>query len=461
MVNIWKSWCVLVTAVHLFHITSSNFSVKNLPGFGDLPFTLNTGYIGVGEREQVQLFYYFIESQRSPLNDPLLLWLVGGPGCSAHSAFFYENGPLMFNYDAFNGSFPELILNQNTWTKVLNILYVDAPVGTGYSYSKTQEGYYSNDIQLVEHIYEFLQKWMADHVRFRSNPLYIGGGSYSGMVVVPLVQKVYEGNYYILSFTICDSNNNILGFVLSSPRIDSFMDNNTKVEFAYQRALISNELYESIKSGCNGDYINRDPNNTKCISDYEAFSELVRYINEFQILEPSCMIGSKENQRILSEEFKNIHQTKFRCRDDQYAVGELWANDPLVRKALHVREGTKEYFQRCNRSDAYTKNVPSVVEHLRNLTNTNLRSLIYCGDLDLSTPYLSSLSIVKSLKLKLDKTWHPWFVDGEVAGYSESYQKSDYHLTYTIVKGGCHVVQENKPKEVFEMIDRWLSFYDI
>ncbi|TKY46649.1 Serine carboxypeptidase 19 [Spatholobus suberectus] len=151
MVKVWKSRCILVTVLHLFHVTSPYFIVKNLPGFGDLPFTLNIGYIGVGEREEVQLYYYFVESQRSPLNDPLLLWLVGGPGCSAHSAFFYENGPLMFNYDDYNGSFPQLLLNPNTWTKVLNMLYVDVPVGTGYSYAKTQEGYYSNDKQLVEH----------------------------------------------------------------------------------------------------------------------------------------------------------------------------------------------------------------------------------------------------------------------------------------------------------------------
>ncbi|KAG4394465.1 hypothetical protein AAZX31_20G038800 [Glycine max] len=373
MVKVWKPWCVLISVLHLFlHTTSSDFIVKNLPGFGDLPFTLNTGYIGVGQREEVQLYYYFVESQRSPLNDPLLLWLVGGPGCSAHSAFFYENGPLMFNFHDFNGSFPQLLLNPHTWTKVLNILYVDAPVGTGYSYSKTQEGYYSNDEQLVEHMYDFFHKWLVDHPEFRSNPLYIGGGSYSGIVVLPLVQKVYEdyetGRSPIL---------NIQGLVLASPRLDSFMDNNTKVEFAHQRTLISNELYESIKSNCNGDYVNLDPNNTKCMSDYEAYTELVRYINEYQILEPSCVIAPKENQRILSQELNYIHQTKFRCRDDLYAIGELWANDPHVQKALQVREGTKDHFQRCNRSAAYTWNVPSVVQYLHNLTNTNMRSLIY------------------------------------------------------------------------------------
>lgn len=49
-------------------------------------------YVGVGESDQDQLFYYFVQSDTNPQEDPLVLWLTGGPGCSAWSGLVYEIG---------------------------------------------------------------------------------------------------------------------------------------------------------------------------------------------------------------------------------------------------------------------------------------------------------------------------------------------------------------------------------
>lgn len=85
------------SSTNLVFATSQFNIVKYLPGFqGPLPFVLETGYVGVGETETdenvAELFYYFLESENNPKQDPLLLWLTGGPGCSAFSGLAFEIG---------------------------------------------------------------------------------------------------------------------------------------------------------------------------------------------------------------------------------------------------------------------------------------------------------------------------------------------------------------------------------
>ncbi|XP_061339608.1 serine carboxypeptidase-like 2 [Gastrolobium bilobum] len=448
----WRCSCVVSVAVMLLPLMASAGSiVKNLPGYnGDLPFKLETGYIGVGEGEEVQIFYLFVESQRNPFIDPLLLWFVGGPGCSGLSAFFFENGPLVMDRN-YSGNLPNLELNPYAWTDMLNMIYIDMPVGTGFSYSETQEGYYSSDILWVEHTYTFLLKWFIDHPKFSSNPFYIGGGSYSGLTTGPLVQKVYEG-YKARSVPLI----NIKGYVIASPCVDVYHDTNMKVLFAYHMGLIPEELYESMKENCNGDYVNIDPENTKCVSDHEAYSELVRYINEQQITEPLCVTTPGMNQAIIQSV---QDRSAFWCRSYDHILIDTWANDENVWKALHVREGTKKEFLRCNRTLAYKTTIRSVVEYYRNLTNANIEALVYSSALDMSIPHLSTEYWIKSFNMSIRDKWRAWFVDGQVAGFTEIYKmKEDHYLTYVTVKGAGHVAQTFKPREVYNMINRWFSF---
>lgn len=73
------------------------------------------------------LFYWLFKSKTTPSTDPVVMWLTGGPGCASEVALFYENGPYTINKD--------MTLNPNAqaWNKFSNLLYIDQPVGSGFS----------------------------------------------------------------------------------------------------------------------------------------------------------------------------------------------------------------------------------------------------------------------------------------------------------------------------------------
>ncbi|KAM5549718.1 serine carboxypeptidase-like 18 [Rosa sericea] len=459
--------------VLLFHIVSSRSNITTLPGFpGDLPFKLETGYIGVGDLDDVQLFYYFIESEGTPEGDPLVLWLTGGPGCSGFSALVYENiGPLSFDHAYPFDSKPQLKLNPYSWTKVANIIFIDAPVGTGFSYAKSWERYpILNDTLSAAQTYQFLRKWLVDHPRFLSNPLYIAGDSYAGKVLPIIVQEVSDGNRDGVEPVM-----NLQGYVLGNPVTDEERDQNSQVLFAYLKALISHELYQSIKSNCRGEYVNVDPNNALCVYDLELVNECIQGISLPQILEPECTINSPKpiGREWDPRNFSNkepVHSllqfpqvSRPWCRVYNYFSSFTWANDKAVQSALHVEKGNIKEWVRCNwsLSDSYVKDVSSTVGYHQNLARKGYRVLIYSGDHDMAIPYVGTIAWIESLNLTLDSQWKPWFVNAQVAGYKTKYTLGKYELTYTTIKGAGHTAPEYKPEECFAMISRWFAYYPL
>ena len=86
-----------------------------------------SGYLKT-DVEGNELFYVFIPSQRSPKDDPLLLWLNGGPGCSSLKGMLSENGPVLYDKES-----QQFKLNDYSWNKNASILYIDSPAGVGFS----------------------------------------------------------------------------------------------------------------------------------------------------------------------------------------------------------------------------------------------------------------------------------------------------------------------------------------
>ncbi|GAV78823.1 Peptidase_S10 domain-containing protein [Cephalotus follicularis] len=460
-------WLSLRLVFMLVISTNAVFSgsiVKYLPGFdGELPFKLETGYISVGDSE---MFYYFIESQGDPQEDPLFLWLTGGPGCSSFSGIIYEIGPIEFDIENYKGGLPQLKYYPYAWTKSASIIFLDAPVGTGYSYSRTQEGWPTSDTLSAEQSYEFLNKWLLEHPQYLALQLFIGGDSYSGILVPLVTLKVYEGNGPDSTLPM-----NLRGYLLGSPRTDSVIDENSKVIFAHRMTLISDELYETLKVSCNETYVNVDPSNEECITSLAIYERCIKDLWRNDILEPNCLFASPKMNLEVSRKILEVNPSNFVlsppripdlwCRNFNYVLAYDWANNVQVLEALHVRKGTVPNWSRCNLTLSYTKDVTTVVPVHEYLKGKGLYVLVESGDRDLVVPFVGTINWIKSLDLTIDSAWRPWFVDGQVAGYTVKYTNNGYRLIYATVKGGGHTAPEYYRRRCYEMFQRWVHYYPL
>ena len=97
------------------------------------PVRGKSGYVGVTDDPvKNQMFYWFFESQSDPKKDPILIWLTGGPGCSSEFGLAFEVGPWLVLKDPNTGTI-SISPNQFSWNTKANLLFIDQPVGVGYS----------------------------------------------------------------------------------------------------------------------------------------------------------------------------------------------------------------------------------------------------------------------------------------------------------------------------------------
>ncbi|GMH17985.1 hypothetical protein Nepgr_019826 [Nepenthes gracilis] len=437
--------------------------IEFLPGFdGALPFELETGYVGVDESEDVQLFYYFFESEDNYREGPLLLWLTGGPGCSTVSAIFFENGPLKFVEVKYDGRLPRLTLNPHSWTKTASIIFVDMPVGTGFSYARVPSASHSSDFIAARHANEFLRKWLMDHPKFLTNPVYLAGDSYSGFTVPVYFEEMRKGNEKGMEPFI-----NLKGYMLGNPVTDPPTEDNSRVAFVHGMGLISDELYESLQAKCHGNIRSVDPRNVECVIDVQDFYRCISGVQSNQVLEPVCAFASPmphelllgTGRRFLEDEHDASQIQKpslrdFYCRSDGYLLAFYFLNDKEVQKALHVHEGSIGEWVRCNYGINYTTDIWTSVPYHANLTAKGYRALIYSGDHDMVVPFRGTEVWIKSLNYSIVDDWRPWMVDGQVAGFTRTYSNN---MTFATVKGGGHTAPEYRPKECVAMFRRWVS----
>ncbi|PWZ45815.1 Serine carboxypeptidase 1 [Zea mays] len=408
--------------------------VTRLPGFdgAKLPSKHYAGYVTVDEHVGSKLFYYLVESERDPARDPVVLWLNGGPGCSSMDGFVYEHGPFNFESGGSSGNLPKLHLNPYSWSKVSSVIYLDSPSGVGLSYSKNVSDYETGDLKTAADSHTFLLKWFQLYPEFQKNPFYIAGESYAGVYIPTLanqvVQGIHKGDNPVINFK---------GYMVGNGVCDVTFDGNALVPFAHGMGLISDDIYEQTNTACQGNYWNYSYSE-KCADAVSNVDTVISGLNIYNILEPCYhgtntkeVISRRSNNNRMPQSFKDLGVT----------------SRPLPVSAIGP-------WILCTDQLLFHHDAGSMIIYHKNLTSQGYRAIIYSGDHDMCVPYTGSLAWTTSLRYGVIDSWRPWFVNGQVSGYTQGYENG---LTFATIKGSGHAVPEYKPQEALAFYSRWLA----
>jgi len=131
------------------------------------------------------MFYWFVESQSRPREDPLMLWTNGGPGCSGLGGFLSENGP----FRASEGG-RRLVRNDFSWNKVANMVFIEQPIGVGFSFSQAEVEY--GDEQAAADNLRFVLGFLARYSLYASSDFFLSSESYGGHYLPTLARAIEE-----------------------------------------------------------------------------------------------------------------------------------------------------------------------------------------------------------------------------------------------------------------------------
>lgn len=402
------------------YLEESNFQdAKNeaevhLPAFQNV--TSYSGYFTVDKESNANLFFWFFPSESSYAEDPVILWLQGGPGITSLYGLFAENGPFIVEE---NGN---VTLRNLSWHKTHSLLYIDQPVGTGYSF--TDGHLVTNQNQVAEHLYSALIQFFSLFPELQKNDLYISGESYAGKFVPAISYAIHQRN------PSASIKINLQGLIIESGLSDPI--NQLKYgDLLYQIGLIDsptlkifNDAEASIVNDINNqEYYNATETWNKIIEIY--FSEYCGFQNLFNFLEDT---------------------------DDNPSAWKNFVVQDDVREAIHVGN---QSFSTQNISIYYAlyEDFPqSVVPWLTELLNY-YRVLIFNGQLDIMTGYALTANYLQHLNFSAAEEYKIakriiWHVGDKVAGYV----KTAGNLTEAMVRNSGHMVPKDQPEFAYNLV---------
>ncbi|KAL7917829.1 Alpha/Beta hydrolase protein [Trichoderma austrokoningii] len=134
---------------------------------GNLPISNKTN-------ETDELFFWFFPTTNEEHQDDkeIVIWLSGGPGCSSMLSLLVENGPFLWQPGTL-----EPTRNPFSWHLLTNVVWIDQPVGTGFSKGKTN---IADEDELAEQFMGFWRNFI-DTFGMHGWKIYIATESWGGM----------------------------------------------------------------------------------------------------------------------------------------------------------------------------------------------------------------------------------------------------------------------------------------
>lgn len=170
--------------------------------------TSYAGFLTVDVECGSNMFFWFFPAEADYKTAPLSIWLQGGPGASSLYGLFNENGPLALTPDG------KLKPRKFTWTHASSYLYIDNPVGTGFSFANSTECYSRNETQVGRNLLIAVKQFLALFPELKKAPLFVTGESYAGKYVPALAYAIHVDNQD------SDSPINLTGIAIGNGLVD-------------------------------------------------------------------------------------------------------------------------------------------------------------------------------------------------------------------------------------------------
>ncbi|KAL1489475.1 hypothetical protein ABEB36_014363 [Hypothenemus hampei] len=397
-------------------------------GFG--PTDQEWGYVTVREGAHMFWWLHYTTATKNSTQRPLVIWLQGGPGgSSTQYGNFEELGPWDSDLNPRNYS----------WTNHVNVLFVDNPVGTGFSYVENNDDLTMNNQQIAKDFIVLLQGFYKELPQFETVPLYIFCESYGGKMTAEIALNLYQA---IQAGNISSNFKGIgLGDSWISP-IDSCL---TWAPYLYEQGFLDTQQYNNLDSEAkkiqtlidNGHWIQA----TLAWGNLEGLVE--KYATGVDFYNILTKASSTKNKLYLPQnDYKSL------------GINDNTLMNEYVKPALnliHNWDDNSKVFEYL--IEDFMKPVTQIVERL--LNETDITVAVYNGQLDLIVDTPGTISWVDRLQFPESSQWisNPKRAFS-VEKFYEGYEKTAGKLAFYWVLRAGHMVPRDNPNAMFYILQQ-------